>query len=68
LLKNKESVQYTKAQQKAFKKQELEELKVLLGKNKRDEEEEEQISLPEIAQPKQTNKPKPKLTNQNQLN
>ena len=43
LLKNKESVQYTKAQQKAFKKQELEELKVLLGKNKRDEEEEEQI-------------------------
>ena len=59
LLKNKESVQYTKAQQKAFKKQELEELKVLLGKNKGDEEE-EQIAPPPMAEPKQTNKPKAK--------
>jgi hypothetical protein len=51
LLKNKESIEYTKEQKKSFKKKELEELKILLGKNK------EQEPLP-VAEPKQTNKPK----------
>jgi len=51
LLKNKESIEYTKEQKKSFKKKELEELKVLLAKNK------EQEPLP-VAEPKQTNKPK----------
>jgi hypothetical protein len=51
LLKNKESIEYTKEQKKAFKKKELEELKVLLGKNKEQE-------VKSDAEPKQTNKPK----------
>ena len=55
-MKNKESVAYTKEQKKAFKAKELEELKVLLGKNK------EQETQP-IAEPKQTNKPKKVIEN-----
>jgi hypothetical protein len=51
LLKNKESIEYTKEQKKSFKKKELEELKVLLGKNKEQE-------VKPVAEPKQTNKPK----------
>ncbi len=51
LLKNKESIEYTKEQKKAFKKKELEELKVLLGKNKEQE-------VKPVAEPKQTNKSK----------
>ncbi len=51
LLKNKESIEYTKEQKKAFKKKELDELKILLGKNKEQE-------VKPVAEPKQTNKPK----------
>ncbi len=52
LLKNKTTVEYTKAQQKAFKKNELEELKVLLGKKK----EQENLDQPLPKVEKQTNK------------
>jgi hypothetical protein len=55
LLKNKESIEYTKEQKKSFKKKELEELKVLLGKNKQQENLDQPLP---VAEPKQTNKPK----------
>ena len=48
LLKDKQSKAYTNEQKKGFKARELEELKVLLGKNKEEE----------VAEPKQTNKSK----------
>ena len=51
-MKKKESLVYTKEQKKAFKAKELEELNVLLGKNK------EQETQPIVAEPKQTNKSK----------
>ena len=51
LLKDKQSVAYTKEQKKAFKARELEELKILLGKKKEEEPK-------QVAEPKQTNKPK----------
>jgi len=50
LMKDKQSVVYTKEQKKAFKAKELEELKILLGKNKEDE-------IKSVVE-KQTNKPK----------
>ena len=49
LMKDKQSVVYTKEQKKSFKAKELEELKVLLGKNK------EQETKP-VVKPEQTNK------------
>ena len=51
LLKEKDSIAYTKEQKKSFKAKELEELKILLGKNK------EQETKP-VVEIKQTNKPK----------
>ena len=54
LMKDKQSVVYTKEQKKAFKAKELEELKVLLGKNK----EQEQNEIKPVVKPEQTNKSK----------
>ena len=57
LMQNKESVAYTKEQKKAFKAKELEELKVLLGKNKQDN-----LDQPVFRQvEKQTNNPAKKV-------
>ena len=48
LLKDKQSKAYSNEQKKGFKAKEMEELKLLLGKNKEEE----------VAEPKQTNKTK----------
>ena len=51
LLKDKQSKAYSNEKKKGFKAKEMEELKVLLGKNKEEE-------IKEVAEPKQTNKTK----------
>ena len=54
LMKDKQSIVYTKEQKKAFKAKELEELKILLGKNK----EQEIKETKPVVEIKQTNKSK----------
>ena len=51
LLKDKQSKAYLNEKKKGFKAKEMEELKLLLGKNKEEE-------IKEVAEPKQTNKTK----------